>query len=266
MATLEESSSKPSRDADTARNPFALVVRGAWGRLVVAALLITVIPGLVLLWVRVESASQQSYPETLVLAGGVGALLMVLGYALLFTYPINIVRLRTYLQTLAQNRLPRQVILTDDEDDIVAIRYYLDRIVHQAEERLRLIEDRHTATLEAERHRIMVESIGALCHHVGQPATVLGMSLHRMERFCQGPDTRALLAECHAAFDDVVVALDRLRELTHYRTEPYLAADPAGPQIIRMDRSSVGVLDSPDSSAWSKRVVCGLNSVTVKME
>ncbi len=215
-----------------------MTVRGAWGQLAVAAMLITVLPGMLLSWLFLRMQWGERVEGLVILfGGGVCFMLIALGYVLLFKYPVNIVRLRLYLQTLANNRLPRQVLLTEDEDDMAAVRYYLEQIVHQAEERLKLLEKSHQVALEGERHRIMVESIGALCHHVGQPATVLGLLLHRMRQKACDPPVAGLVAECEIALGDIATTLDRLRDLTQYRTEPYLMAEAGGVRIIHLNRS-----------------------------
>lgn len=220
---------------------LSLVARGSWGQFVVAVMLITVLPGLAIVWVWQGGCPLDGRGDPATLALGVVVLLLVaLGYILLARYPVNILRLRAYLRSLTQNRLPEHIALTEDEDDIAAIRGYLEQIVHQAEERLRLLEEKQEAALQEERRRIMMESIGALCHHVGQPAAVLGMCLHRLAESKVNDERHAIVVDCQRAFDDIADTLDRLRDATHYSTEPYLAADPDGIRIIRLDRGGGG--------------------------
>lgn len=198
-------------------------------------MLITVLPGFLLLWLWMYTQwNKGASTSVTALVGGVCFTLVALGYVLLFKYPVNMVRLRSYLRILAQNGLPERVAMSEDEDDIAAVHFYLKQIVRHAEERLNLLEERHKAALATERHRIMMESIGALCHYVGQPATVLSLSLHKMRQAVGDSPAAPLVAECQAAFDDITATLDRCRELTHYRTEPYLAANPDGIRIIHL--------------------------------
>lgn len=88
------------------------------------------------------------------------------------------------------------------------------------------ISDRHRAE-EAERvverDRVMMESIGAVCHHLGQPATVLLSSLELLTRE-RTPDaeTRAeLLKMSLEAAESLRTTLQELNEVRHYDAEPY---------------------------------------------
>lgn len=227
---MSENKTAPNR-----QSCLALATRGAWGHLAVAAILITGLPVLILLWLCIGNMSGEGCsPLVLTAAGTAWLAFSLLGYALLVKYPLSIVRLRSYLHSLAHDQLPDHVTLPDTEDDIAAIHEYLKHVVSMAAERLRLLEEKHAADLAEERHRILVESIGALCHHLGQPASVLGMQLHCMKCAAAEPATAAMVIECERAFDNMTNTLDRLRQLTHYETEPYLTSDPNGCQIIRV--------------------------------
>lgn len=94
------------------------------------------------------------------------------------------------------------------------------------------ISDRHRAE-EAERvverDRVMMESIGAVCHHLGQPATVLLSSLEMLTRE-RTPDaeTRAeLLKMSLEAAEALRTTLQELNEVRHYDAEPYPAGQSA---------------------------------------
>jgi signal transduction histidine kinase len=234
MIAERPSGSLPARARRAARERLTLSTRGAWGQVAVAATLITLLPALILTWFRLSETSGPPPSWASAAAAVLCLFLIFLGYALLLKYPASITRLRRYLQNIALDRLPDHVELCHDEDDINAIRQYLEQIVVQAEERIRLLEDKHTADLAAERHRIMTESIGALCHHVGQPAAALGITLHLMQQAAPPPALTALVADGQKAFEEMRTILDRLRDITHYRTEPYLASDPAGPSIVSL--------------------------------
>jgi len=67
----------------------------------------------------------------------------------IFKYPVSIVRLRSYLHSLAHDQLPDHVTLPHTEDDIAAIHGYLEYVVGMAAERLRLLEEKHAADLAA---------------------------------------------------------------------------------------------------------------------
>jgi PAS domain S-box-containing protein len=80
------------------------------------------------------------------------------------------------------------------------------------------------AERQAERQRVMMESLGAACHHLGQPSTVLLSSLELMARM-KDKDRRAvdeLLSSSLAAAESLRKMLHDLNEMTEYRTVPYV--------------------------------------------
>lgn len=91
------------------------------------------------------------------------------------------------------------------------------------------ISDRRRAELaerQAERQRVMVESLGAACHHLGQPATVLLASLELMTRMPSQDRavTEELLASSMEAAESLREMLHELNDMTEseYRTTAYL--------------------------------------------
>jgi hypothetical protein len=214
---------------------FAMASRGAWRHLAAAVMLITVLPGLVLLWLWMTILNGEGDSASALLIAGAACIgFAALGYTLLIKYPVSIVRLRSYLHSLAHDQLPDHVTLPHTEDDIAAIHGYLEYVVGMAAERLRLLEEKHAADLAAERHRIMTESVGTLCHHVGQPASVLGMQLHLLKRAVAEPEAAAMVGLCEDAYNDIMKTLDRLREITHYETEQYLVSESDDCRILRL--------------------------------
>jgi putative two-component system response regulator len=207
---------------------LSVIHRGAWGHLAMAAALITGLPLLILYWMLAGSGQGQNLSTTARLAAGLMAgCFMALGYAILAKYPSNIVRLRRYLRELASHRVPVSLDLSNDEDDLTAIRRYMYDLVRQAEERVRTSDVQQGGLLDAERQRVMLESIGAICHHLGQPSTTIGMSLHLMKKHAVSPEQKSLLDECQQAFDDLSGIHDRLQRISCYRTEAYLASGKA---------------------------------------
>jgi PAS domain S-box-containing protein len=88
----------------------------------------------------------------------------------------------------------------------------------QAEEALR----------QTERQQVMLESIGAACHHLGQPATVLLASLSLLQKRDGQPDSehqRLLETSIHAA-ESISEILHELNAIREYRTVPYLGRSP----------------------------------------
>lgn len=81
------------------------------------------------------------------------------------------------------------------------------------------------ALLMAERHRGMITSLGSACHHLGQPMSVVTMCLDIMKRQKWGPKVQELVDKCDDAVEQVNDVLQRLQNVSTYRTEPYLESD-----------------------------------------
>lgn len=81
---------------------------------------------------------------------------------------------------------------------------------------------------EAERQRVMLESIGAACHHLGQPATVLLASLGMMQKRESLFDfeMRSLLRQGIDSAEKLQSILHRLNTINEYRTVQYLGFQP----------------------------------------
>jgi len=89
------------------------------------------------------------------------------------------------------------------------------------------ISDRKRAEMaerEAERHRVMLESLGAACHHLGQPATVLLANLGMIQRKWNIDDEkiRELIQNTIEAAETLGQILHKLNTVNEYRTTKYL--------------------------------------------
>jgi PAS domain S-box-containing protein len=92
------------------------------------------------------------------------------------------------------------------------------------------IEDRKRAVeaeRKADRQRVMLESLGAACHHLGQPATVLlanlGIIQKRLADACPDDRTRELLDSSVSAVNTLGGILRKLNAVNEYKTTQYLA-------------------------------------------
>ncbi len=215
---------RPRRFLDS----FSLSRRGAWAQLAVASLLITVLPMLCLVWLWQEDMKSGAVSGPVAAGVCVATLaIMISGYALLGKYPLNIVRLRNYLHTLASGEMPVRIQLSQDTDDLTAMQQYMTEIVRQAAERIRIIKEQQDRLLHSERQRVMVESLAALCHHLGQPATLIATYLYMLQQQANTPEMKKTVAECQQSFDAMQDILNRLQRVVVYRTEPYLGSDDA---------------------------------------
>lgn len=83
------------------------------------------------------------------------------------------------------------------------------------------------AELQAERQRVMMESLGTACHHLGQPATVILTSLEIMQKLIEkdsNPGVKDLLSSSVEAATSLGQMLHALNARTEYKTKPYLEA------------------------------------------
>jgi DNA-binding response OmpR family regulator len=96
----------------------------------------------------------------------------------------------------------------------------------------RTIQAQQEELMEAERHRVMVESLGAACHHLGQPATVITTYVQMLKRQETEPSKIEMMDNCLEAIDELHEVLEKLHKVATYRTEPYrLAADGEPPRL-----------------------------------
>lgn len=92
-----------------------------------------------------------------------------------------------------------------------------------------------------ERHRAMMASLGAACHHLGQPATVLTANLNLMARAAPAgnDDFAHALSEARKAAEELGDLLRKLQELDVFRETPYLqnaGEASAGRTILEIER------------------------------
>jgi len=108
----------------------------------------------------------------------------------------------------------------------------LERAISNAVEKRRLrnaVEHQRRELLEAERQRVMFESIGAACHHLGQPATVLSAYLQLMKDQEKDPKLLRMVDASLESVQAISDVLMRLRNVNAYRTEPYLPSSELDP-------------------------------------
>ena len=102
----------------------------------------------------------------------------------------------------------------------------------QKREMLKTIKHQQDELLNAERHRVMIESLGAACHHLAQPLTVLSCFIEMIHKEARDNELQVKIQECQNAMDQVQETLDRFRHVTTYRTEPYLPDSSGSDQFI----------------------------------
>ncbi|NCC51702.1 MAG: PAS domain S-box protein [Spartobacteria bacterium] len=87
------------------------------------------------------------------------------------------------------------------------------------------------AMRQTEQHKVMLASLGAACHHLGQPATVLLTNLEMLQRKIQEDDAGELVTASVNAAELIAEILHKLNMVDEYRTCQYLddRNDPDSP-------------------------------------
>lgn len=207
--------------------------------LYVALALVAIIPLLCFVFILVN-AQWTKDPLTFrvqIVVSGIALCIALLGYGLLRRYPRDIETLSDHLRDMAEGRFPAAIRLKHDTKDARSIAGNLEKIFEDNRHRMQLlgeqlavsermrqtIHDQEQRLLEAEQHRVMIESLSAACHHLGQPATILQIHLESIAQKTQDSATKSHVKECREAIHDIAKILERLRNLDAYRTIPYLA-------------------------------------------
>lgn len=160
------------------------------------------------------------------------------GLLILLKFPRNIIKLRQYIEEIAKGVLPDKIRLlnTHGSDDLKFIEHDFNAILQEMRHQIELtekkldvehalreiVERQQQDLLQAERHRAMVQSLGAACHHIGQPATILKMRLYLIKQIASSDDELAEIAECEKDLHLIMGVLDKLRAVNEFRTEPYV--------------------------------------------
>ncbi len=86
------------------------------------------------------------------------------------------------------------------------------------------IEEQRKALLDAERQRVMMESVGAACHHFAQPLTTMLGSLEVLAEAddIEESEKRNMLQQCLKAAEMMRMILNKFQQVREYRTRPYL--------------------------------------------
>lgn len=201
------------------RSQASLVFQGTRYQLAVAVTLMSSIPLLAFAYVvngflRTNTVNLRvvylMMPAVIALVG--------LGILLLVRHSREVLRLRRYLALVAKGDMP--TIRTEDaSEDFAAMERDLGAVIRQTDEKVKIIESQSRKLLHSEQQRVMVETVGAACHHLAQPATVIGVYLDLMRRKETSPELRAMIEECQSAATDVHNVLRRLQDVARYQTE-----------------------------------------------
>lgn len=105
------------------------------------------------------------------------------------------------------------------------------------------VEKQKEQLVEAEKQRVMIESLGAACHHLGQPTTVITTYLEMIKRQDLPDEALTMLEGCIDAAKSIGDILTKLQQVSEYRREPYRpsGAGPARPDeyILKIEDKNI---------------------------
>lgn len=97
----------------------------------------------------------------------------------------------------------------------------------------RTVDAQRNQLMEADRQRVMIESLGTACHHIGQPATVISAYLQMMQVQETDAEMKEMITSCMEASDAMSGILQQLMHVSQYRTTPYLPGNENSPEAER---------------------------------
>ena len=156
--------------SDDSRTNYSVGGRAIPAQFVISITLISVIPLLTLVYVAVSGVLETGFDVAMFVLLASTLLCVISGFILLAKYPLSVIRLRHYLERVAEGEYELDVSMYSNDDTVQAIEEYMKEIVRQAASRVEMIDAQSHQLVEAERNRVMVETVGAACHHLGQPA------------------------------------------------------------------------------------------------
>jgi len=105
------------------------------------------------------------------------------------------------------------------------LRHIRDKLIDDVrKKRVPFVNPVAEALLQAERQRVMMESIGAACHHFSQPLFVLLGTLEMMDSCCDISDQERseMRKRCLTSAKRLATIIRKLQRLQKYRTVPYV--------------------------------------------
>ena len=100
------------------------------------------------------------------------------------------------------------------------------------------LEKQREDLFEAERQRVMLESLGAACHHLGQPATAILAYLEMLQIEETDPEKVEIMGDCIRLARKIADILHKLQRSGTYRTVPYISMGGDTVRILDIEENS----------------------------
>jgi len=166
-----------------------LPVRGARAHFAAAMALISLIPLMSLVYLRITHGGMHGLDvhEWCILFFGVG-LSVAIGYVVQSRYPRTITKLRAYLERIVQGELPDKIHLIQTEDDISAIEDCMNLVLAQLRRELKAMEVQKTKLEEELFQARKLEAIGTLAagisHEISTPLQFVSNNVQFLGKAC----------------------------------------------------------------------------------
>lgn len=121
---------------------------------------------------------------------------------------------RGAIDYLVKGSITRERLFSAVKNAIAAVRAQRQLIAQEA------------VLIDADRQRVMIASLGAAMHHLGQPATVMTAAMAMLKRLEVDPAKLDLINQCTQATVTMMEVFERLRNVGTFRTMPYLTTSP----------------------------------------
>ena len=106
------------------------------------------------------------------------------------------------------------------------------------------------AELQAERAKIVMESLAGFCHALGQPATVLLSSMELLKMESIDDDTKKQVVDmCYEAVIEIKSLLAEMKQKREYVAEAYLAGNATAGNMISLPEWRD---KAPPKASWDK--------------
>lgn len=217
----------------------------------IAVALLLVIPSLAFFYLGFQVGTGEDglrlYLEAFLVAVCVLASVLY-GYRIFRIYPQTIRNLRHFIAQASEKTFWKDIPIQEAQysDELKTLELGLNKVMKELTEGVILIEEKyrlenilrkhlehqHRLMVQSERHLAMVQSIGAACHHLGQPTAALRMRLYILKEKSKTLEEMAEIDQCLRDLDEICDILHRLREVREFRTEPYLGNGDAPEQQI----------------------------------
>ncbi len=142
---------------------------------------------------------------------------------------VQIAKLKTALAHTTAEVTELQTKLEQRESQLAELQNEVEKkeeVLAKANESLCLADlklRRQTELLRrAEQQRLMADSLGRLCHQLGQPFTVVALHLDLLHREETRPQYKGVIKKALLATEEVRLVFQRAHDLKEFRAEPYI--------------------------------------------